>query len=330
METAGMVSIVIPVYNNEEYVTKCIESVCNQTYSNLQIILVDDGSTDSSGDICDRYAQQDRRIVVIHQENGGVSNARNNGIAVATGEYLTFVDCDDYIGNEYITDFVECMKKDNSQMVICGMKKVSVEGNVIEQIIPDPYIRYEHEEWCCRICTVACHFYQRDFWERYEVRFQEGERGEDIPIALFFAGICDRITTLQKAEYYYVQHKSSATHNFRGLKTINLPYQALEGVVKKLHVYGIKNSLEFHELFVLRILATFLDLARGCNSVERKRLNHYIANLLDEYYSTCYKNSKIGMFSNLNIPISQKIAVVILAYAYRWNMISLLTRIMCR
>lgn len=330
METKGQVSIVIPVYNNEKYVEKCIESVCSQTYKNLEIILVDDGSTDSSGKICDRFAEKDNRIIVLHQENGGVSNARNNGIDIATGEYLTFVDGDDYVGVDYITDLVKCMNKNDAQMVICGMKKISAEGKVVDEIIPGQYIRYEHEEWCCRICTVACHFYQKTLWDQYEVRFQEGERGEDIPIALFFAGICEKIVTIPQAEYYYVQHGGSATHNFIGLKTINLPYQALESIIKKLHVNGIKNSYEFHELFVLRILATFLQLAKGAGTKERERLTKFLLEVLDSHYSCCYQNSKISIFSNLDIPIVQKIAVMILAYAYRWNMIPLLTSVMCR
>lgn len=330
METTGKVSIVIPIYNNEKYVEKCIESVCVQSYSNLEIILVNDGSTDLSGAICDQFAEQDNRIIVLHQENGGVSNARNNGIAVATGDYLTFVDGDDYIGIDYIADLVRCTNENNAQMVVCGMKKISTEGKIVEEIIPGQYIRYEHEEWCCRICTVACHFYLKRLWDQYEVRFQEGERGEDIPIALFFAGICERIVTIPNAEYYYVQHESSATHNFIGLKTINLPYQALECVINKLRVSGIKNSYEFHELFILRILATFLQLAKGAGKEERERLTKFLLDVLDSYYSDCYKNSKISIFSNLDIPIMQKLAVVILAYSYRWKVIPLLTRVMCR
>lgn len=327
---AGTVSIVIPVYNNEKYLTKCLESVTNQTYQELEIIVVDDGSTDSSGAICDQYATKDDRIRVCHQKNGGVSNARNNGIAVATGEYLTFIDGDDYIGPDYISDFVRCAKKHNAQMVICGMKKVSVADQVLETIIPGEYIRYEHEEWCCRICTVACHFYQKALWDRYEIRFQEGERGEDIPIALFFAGICEPIVTLQKAEYYYVQHESSAMHKFQGLKDISLPYDALEGMINKLQVIGVKNSSEFHELFVLRILATFLQLANGAGKKEQRKLNNYILKILNEYYSRCYKNKKIKIFNSLDIPFAQKLAVKTLVCAYRWRMIGMLTKSICR
>ncbi|MBQ9983261.1 MAG: glycosyltransferase [Lachnospiraceae bacterium] len=329
METTKMVSIVIPVYNNEKYVTKCIESVCGQTYRNLQIILVDDGSKDSSGKICDQFAENDSRIVVIHQENGGVSNARNSGIAVATGEYLTFVDGDDYIGADYIKDLVECAEKRGADMIICGMKKVSVDNQVIEEVIPGQYIRFEHEEWCFRICTVACHFYQKEMWDRYSVKFWEGERGEDIPIALFFAGICENIITMQQAEYYYVQHEASATHNFKGLKSINLPYQALEEAIQKVRTVGLKNDIEFHVLFVLRVLSTFVQLAKGASKEELVKLADYIKYILDEYYPSYYKNKKNKIFSKLDIPIFQKIAVRFFVWIYRCGLMSIFLRIAC-
>lgn len=326
---AGTVSIVIPVYNNEKYLTKCLESVTNQTYQELEIIVVDDGSTDSSGAICDQYATKDDRIRVCHQKNGGVSNARNNGIAVATGEYLTFIDGDDYIGPDYISDFVRCAKKHNAQMVICGMKKVSVADQVLETIIPGEYIRYEHEEWCCRICTVACHFYQKALWDRYEIRFQEGERGEDIPIALFFAGICEPIVTLQKAEYYYVQHESSAMHQFQGLKDISLPYDALEQIILKLDGIGVHNGKEFHELFVLRILATFISLAKGADKNEIHRLTEYIIRVLDMYYPQSYQNRLIKMRSGLDIPFVQQLSVRVMVWVKRMGLLYPFLRIAC-
>lgn len=241
METVGMVSIVIPVYNNEKYVTKCIESVCAQKYSNLQIILVDDGSTDSSGSICDQFAEQDDRIVVIHQENGGVSNARNNGIRVATGEYLTFIDGDDYVGEDYIVDLIECAQKNDADMVICGLRMVDVKGQEQQVIIPGEYIRYEHEEWTFRISGVWAHLYKRELWDCHNMTFCEGERGEDIPVALFFSCVCERIVTLPQADYYYVQHEGSAMANFKGLKENGLPYKGLEAVIQKLQATTVYN-----------------------------------------------------------------------------------------
>ena len=92
-----MLSIIVPVYNVEKYIGKCIESIVNQTYKDLEIILVDDGSTDNSGKICDEWARKDKRIKVIHKKNGGLSDARNAGLDICTGDYIGFVDSDDYI-----------------------------------------------------------------------------------------------------------------------------------------------------------------------------------------------------------------------------------------
>ena len=98
-----LISVVVPVYNVEKYIDKCINSIINQTYKNLEIILVDDGSPDNCGNICDEYAKKDNRIIVIHKENGGLSDARNTGIEVSKGKYITFIDSDDYISDNYVS-----------------------------------------------------------------------------------------------------------------------------------------------------------------------------------------------------------------------------------
>ena len=99
------ISIIIPVYNSEKYLSKCLNSVILQTWNNIEIVLVDDGSQDGSSEICDEYAKQDKRIIVIHKENGGVSSARNRGIEVCTGDYILFVDSDDFLSEDYIESF---------------------------------------------------------------------------------------------------------------------------------------------------------------------------------------------------------------------------------
>lgn len=92
-----LISVILPIYNVAQFLPRCIESVCSQTYDNLEIILVDDGSPDDCGDICDKYAEKDNRIVVVHKQNGGLSDARNKGAEIANGEYITFIDSDDYV-----------------------------------------------------------------------------------------------------------------------------------------------------------------------------------------------------------------------------------------
>ena len=115
-----LVSIIIPVYNVEKYLTKCLDSVINQTYSNLEIILVDDGSTDRSGVICDEYTGLDKRIKVIHNKNSGVSSARNAGIRICNGDFIAFIDSDDYVDKKYIFSLLEPLMKDNYDFVFCG------------------------------------------------------------------------------------------------------------------------------------------------------------------------------------------------------------------
>ena len=109
-----LISVVLPVYNVERYIIKCMNSVLSQTYKNIEIILVDDGSQDRCPEICERYAKKDKRVKVIHKENGGLSDARNAGIKVANGEYITFIDSDDYVDNDYVEFLYNTIEKTNA------------------------------------------------------------------------------------------------------------------------------------------------------------------------------------------------------------------------
>lgn len=135
-----LVSIIIPVYNVEEYLKDCVNSILNQNYINLEIILVDDGSTDNSGNICDVYAMQDTRIRVLHQENGGPSKARNRGLEIKNGQYLMFVDGDDFIYPNCIDQLVMCIEETGADIVIGGHVKVKANSDSSEkQELPEQY-----------------------------------------------------------------------------------------------------------------------------------------------------------------------------------------------
>ena len=129
-----LITIVVPVYKVEKYIDRCVTSILNQTYKNLQIILVDDGSPDNCGKICDEYAKKDNRIEVIHKENGGLSDARNAGINIAKGKYIAFVDSDDYVSNDYIEYMYKILKKENAKISICELqivwKNTKIEENI--------------------------------------------------------------------------------------------------------------------------------------------------------------------------------------------------------
>ena len=118
------VSVILPIYNVEKYLKNCIESLTNQTYENLEIILVDDGSTDNSGKICDEIAKSDERVMVIHKQNGGLAAARNTGYLETTGKYLMYVDSDDIVKKDVVENCVEAIEKENSDVVIFGYEKV--------------------------------------------------------------------------------------------------------------------------------------------------------------------------------------------------------------
>ena len=113
-----LISVIVPVYNVERYLPRCIESILKQTYTNFELILVDDGTPDRSGIICDRYAEKDSRIRVIHKENGGVSTARNAGIDVAKGEWITFVDSDDWVSEKYLELLAECLDQNDYDLIV--------------------------------------------------------------------------------------------------------------------------------------------------------------------------------------------------------------------
>lgn len=128
-----MISIVVPVYNVDKYLPKCIESLVNQTYLDIEIILVDDGSADTCGQICDEYAKRDSRIIVVHQKNQGVSVARNAGLACAKGEYIGFVDPDDWIDSEMYEGMLNAILCEQTDMVICGYDYYDESGCIDEQ-----------------------------------------------------------------------------------------------------------------------------------------------------------------------------------------------------
>ena len=131
------ISIIIPIYNKEKYIERCINSVINQTYSNLEIILVNDGSKDRSGEVCDEYKKKDSRIVVIHKENGGCGSARNCGIDAATGEYIMFIDGDDYIENEMCEILYDNITSSNTDICACFFKYKQKDGNILYENYSD-------------------------------------------------------------------------------------------------------------------------------------------------------------------------------------------------
>ncbi len=180
-----MLSVIVPVYNSKLYLNTLIDSILNQTYFDLELILVDDGSTDGSADICDRRSLEDERITVIHKENGGQSSARNEGLLFAKGEYITFADNDDFVHPEMYATLMEIIKKENVDVCACGFLNVldSEFDDLNLTLPPCSYRRYSAEE------LVNDYFkptWKIPVWNKIykkqvvdELRFEEVHLGED-------------------------------------------------------------------------------------------------------------------------------------------------------
>lgn len=213
----NLVSVIVPIYNVEKYVRHCIETIINQTYKNLEIILVDDGSTDASGQICEELAKTDSRIKVIHQKNEGLSGARNSGLDIAKGDYISFIDSDDYISENFINFLITSAKKQNSDLVICGYvrgmksyfrfskdKSPKIECTISSRMALENWHR-EHK----KVETVAWNkLYKRKLFES-GVRYPEKMYFEDVSTTHRLVNEAQTITFIKNKLYYYYQRKTS-------------------------------------------------------------------------------------------------------------------------
>lgn len=161
MRKEGLISVIVPIYGVEKYLEECIESILNQTYKQLEVILVDDGSPDRCGEICDRYAQKDSRIIVIHQKNSGAAAARNAGLRIATGEYITFMDSDDYLEPDAYETMLEVMNSNDVDIVHAQIRYIYVDAVESHPCSQEPlffsteeYLLRFLEDWTCALSPV--------------------------------------------------------------------------------------------------------------------------------------------------------------------------------
>lgn len=229
-----LVSIIIPVYNTEKYLANCIESVLKQTYDNIQVILIDDGSTDSSGEICDLYAKNDKRIIVIHKKNEGVSIARNIGLMKATGEYIGFVDSDDVVLPDMYATLVDVLDNNKCDMVFCNYNLVDENSNNLEENKIDlPSGIYNSND--ALLSVLAQPGYITAIWNKlYRRKLLTDSKGNVISFdptltvgedQVWLEEILDRSTSvylLNEKLYNWIVHRNSAS------RTIGITKQKLD------------------------------------------------------------------------------------------------------
>lgn len=208
------ISVIVPIYKVEPYLDRCVRSIVDQTYKNLEIILVDDGSPDNCPSMCDAWAGKDSRIKVIHKENGGLSDARNAGLAIATGDYIAFIDSDDWIAPDFIRELYDAMERTGAEIAECGTTYVDESDKVLRQRGVAPVAYMDKLEALRRLVredgiyqTVWNKLYRRAVIEG--ILFEKGKHHEDDFWTYQIFDRIEKLTVVERPMYYYLQRSGS-------------------------------------------------------------------------------------------------------------------------
>lgn len=204
-----MVSVIVPIYKVEHYLSRCVDSILAQTYTNLEVILVDDGSPDNCPSICDEYAKKDSRVKVVHKKNGGLSSARNAGLDVANGKYISFIDSDDWVENCFIENLVNALESENADMSAC--KFCRTKGDVATREWFIEAVKVIKEEKFASIflessyAGYACNkLFKSDIIKNNNLRFDEKIfNGEDFPFTTEYILYVNKVAYIEQDLYYY-------------------------------------------------------------------------------------------------------------------------------
>jgi glycosyltransferase involved in cell wall biosynthesis len=212
-----LLSVIVPVYNTKSYLERCINSIRNQSYENLEILLIDDGSTDQSGSLCEKIALEDKRVRAFHKENGGSSSARNMGIAYAKGEYITFVDSDDYLEKDAYAYLMEAIQRTRVNIAQIGRIEETEEGEILPEVCKVPYqeIIYQADEFLRELLmyrgdsSFCTKILKKEVLEKK--KFPEGELNEDLRLMVDLLEQGEPILSIPYEGYHVVYRMGSNT-----------------------------------------------------------------------------------------------------------------------
>lgn len=320
-----MVSVVVPVYNVEKYIRHCLDSLVNQKYRDLQIILIDDGSEDHSGDICDEYAHSYSNIEVYHKENGGLSEARNYGMQYATGEWLSFVDSDDIVSLEFFDKLLYAAKEDCLDIVVADYFKVP-EKQI--GVLPKEKGRGNVKVWKGIEGTKEL-LYQKSFttsaWGKIyktllfkNISFPVGKLHEDVGTIYKVFEKAQRIGYLERKLYYYLQRDTSIIHTQFNKRKMDYIYQTKEMV----DYYG-KNDERLLSAAISRHFSACFQIIQLCPRTSEwmeeyayitKEINKYASEVLNDRKARV-KNRFIAILAVFNTEMAIRLCKLI--YKYR-------------
>lgn len=302
-----LISIIVPVYKVEKYLERCVKSIQEQTYTNLEIILVDDGSPDRCGQLCDEFAKLDERIKVYHKENGGLSDARNYGVERANGEYIGFVDSDDYIHESMYEKLYEAIKKSGTLIVECGLTRVykntlrpHYEGEDYFLILDKQGYLKEYLENRRLYGSAWCKLIHRDLAKK--IKFPIGKIYEDAFYTLELLNNVDKYTLISGNYYYYYIRENSITTRPFSSKDMNY----IE-IMEKICNYTLSNFPIYREQLLVRLTFAYISIFNQLIVTDNyKKKNEY--KILREKL----KDIRFKIITNKKAPKNLKIAVLLL------------------
>ena len=310
----NLISVIVPVYNVENYLRKCLDSIINQTYKDLEIIVVDDGSTDSSGKICDEYAEHDSRIKVIHKPNGGLSDARNAGLSVCVGEYISFVDSDDYIEKNMYEIMIRSAIKEDSDMVVC--RQFLVINDRVYPAYKGKNIVYNYEDKTdmirCMLNTsglvsVCFKLYKRKIFS--VAHFVKGKNYEDAFFITDSVKNAGKMTVIPTCLYYYRMRNDSITHKKQWSKHIWDPIESYKynlKIVKQFYpevVKDVEKRLYWSFRVCIAYAGNAADYRKHIEEIDkvRKEFRGYLNQIFNNPMMT--KKNKIDSVLAMYLPV---------------------------
>ena len=311
------VSVIVPVYNMENYLSNCINSILDQTFSDFELILVNDGSQDSSNEICNEFARKDNRIIVIHKKNEGVSSARNTGLNKAIGKYVCFVDSDDTVDNDYIEKMYQLAVDNNADLTICGLKMFS--NGKQTDFGSDNFGLYKIDNFKMLFLDLLKSSYLNFVFSKLyksemiknEVYFDQSiDIGED---TLFILKVLNKIQRVyisnDKPYNYYLHGTTTLTHKFRKNK-----YQILLSTHKKIEDVANKwnlNNPEHYQILIQRYFDFTIPCIMSINmSTHYLTINQKLQYINDIYTDKIYQ-SNFKYINKINLRVSKKLEKII-------------------
>lgn len=288
------ISLIISIFNGETYIDRCMRSIYAQTFTDYEIILVNDGSTDKSLEICREYALKDERIKIIDKENGGLGSARNAGMHVANGEYITFPDVDDWIEPEMCAEMYAAAKTRNYDIVISGANNYSQQLQLISTVNYDNLHFNSNQECISHIMTffpttllfdvVWNKIYRRDFLIQNNLKFSDLRRAQD---AYFNLEVFDRVNsviTIDKAYYNYLNNDADKVNQKFPANYIDINFSyfyKLKEIFERRGIYCGKVKQQYDTSFVETIFSTINMFDNPCWGFDKKSQRQYIQNILE-------------------------------------------------